>query len=97
MLKHTTVINSVIYLVPNDRQARALNALAYRTFEVLLQTGAVSGVDGCSPVAVLPYQIPACRANANGGVGTGGGMDVVVAARPHGPNVSAFTSHQLSI
>ena len=31
-------------LVPNDRQARALNALAYRTFEVLLQTGAVLGL-----------------------------------------------------
>ena len=36
-------ISTVIYLVSNDRQSRGLNALAYRIFEVLLQTGAGSG------------------------------------------------------
>ena len=35
-----------------------LNALAHRIFEVLLQTGAVLGADGRSPVAALTYQTP---------------------------------------
>ena len=37
-------------LFSNDRQARGLNALAYRIFEVLLETGAVLGTDARSPV-----------------------------------------------
>ena len=79
-----------------------LNALAYRIFEVLLQTGAVLGTDGCSPVMASLWQIHesgssvarsrGSRVSRWGGPGLVGGIDVVVVARPHGGNVSVFSS-----
>jgi hypothetical protein len=50
---------------------------SYRIFEVLLQTGATLGL----VVVRRPQQILVCR--VEGDAMDGGGMDVVVVARPH--------------
>ena len=64
------------------------------THPVLLQTGAVLGTDGCSPVMASLWQIHesgssvarsrGSRVSRWGGPGLVGGIDLVVVARPHG-------------
>jgi hypothetical protein len=75
---------------------------SYPIVEVLLQTGAVLGTDGCSSTTASRQQILdrdqlwcesrmlACRAGL--GAVLVGGIDVVVQARPHGGNVSEVSS-----
>ena len=84
--------DTVIYLVPNDRQPQCGTPWLIEPYEVLFQTGVVLGLMVVRQSLCLRSKVLRVASSC---AAAGGGMDVVVAARPHGANVSHVTSNEL--